>query len=353
MNRRIEAARAATTIRGGHGAGDADFLRDLSRPGRRAAGPDHTRHRRRAPGSAPRGLADVAADPSTRGATAPSTRSTAATSPRSAMVWSRGLSAGLQQGTPPRPRRACCTCRTRATSSRRSTPLPATSSGKYRRDRPDDLADYMIGSLVDTKPQPRHLRQPDHRHQRRRLRLRPRRRNGRTGLGDRDPRLPGPPRQPDFRPHHRQREGDFPAGAATPRGGPPRLRNRRPRRGDGARSCGGRRLIPGPGEPGNETWGSVPFEERGHVGAVDGAGLRPGAEPGLHRDVRHLAAGAEVLSRRNREHPPLPQLDAGPRRRHGRDIVWHYQHLNDHWDPRPPVRAAADSTPRCGRIRRS
>ncbi len=28
-----------------------------------------------------------------------------------------------------------------------------------------------------------------------------------------------------------------------------------------------RRLIPAPGEPGDETWGSVPFEERRHVGA--------------------------------------------------------------------------------------
>ena len=28
-----------------------------------------------------------------------------------------------------------------------------------------------------------------------------------------------------------------------------------------------RRLIPGPGEPGDESWGGVPFEERSHVGA--------------------------------------------------------------------------------------
>ena len=28
-----------------------------------------------------------------------------------------------------------------------------------------------------------------------------------------------------------------------------------------------RRLIPGPGEFGDETWGDVPFEERGHVGS--------------------------------------------------------------------------------------
>ena len=28
-----------------------------------------------------------------------------------------------------------------------------------------------------------------------------------------------------------------------------------------------RRMIPGPGEPGDETWGGVPFEQRAHVGA--------------------------------------------------------------------------------------
>ena len=26
-------------------------------------------------------------------------------------------------------------------------------------------------------------------------------------------------------------------------------------------------MIPGPGEPGDETWGDVPFDERGHVGS--------------------------------------------------------------------------------------
>ena len=33
-----------------------------------------------------------------------------------------------------------------------------------------------------------------------------------------------------------------------------------------ARSCGGGGLVP-PGEPGDETWGDVPYEDRVHVGS--------------------------------------------------------------------------------------
>ena len=39
-----------------------------------------------------------------------------------------------------------------------------------------------------------------------------------------------------------------------------------------------RRLIPGPGEPGDETWGAVPFEERGHVGSW----MAPSYDPKLN-----------------------------------------------------------------------
>ena len=65
------------------------------------------------------------------------------------MVWSRGLTSGSQQGTPlvhngvmymPNP----------------GDVIQAIEAGtgdllwEYRRDRPDDLAEYMIGSLIDT-----------------------------------------------------------------------------------------------------------------------------------------------------------------------------------------------------------
>ena len=79
-----------------------------------------------------------------------------------------------------------------------------------------------------------------------------------------------------------------------------------------------RRLVPAPGEPGDETWGGVPYEERVHVGSW----MAPSYDPELNLvyvgDVGHVP-GAEVPAGRRREHAPLSQLDAGARRRHGRD----------------------------------
>ncbi|MCY3846498.1 MAG: hypothetical protein OXH69_23485, partial [Acidobacteria bacterium] len=65
------------------------------------------------------------------------------------MVWSRGLGEGLQQGTPlvrdgvlymPNPRDVI----------QAIDAVTGDLLWEYRRDRPDDLADYMIGSLIDT-----------------------------------------------------------------------------------------------------------------------------------------------------------------------------------------------------------
>ena len=76
-------------------------------------------------------------------------------------------------------------------------------------------------------------------------------------------------------------------------------------------------LVPAPGEPGDETWGGVPYEERMHVGSWMVPSYDPDLNLDLRRDVRHVA-GAEVHARRHRQQAPLPQLDAGPRRRHRR-----------------------------------
>ena len=81
-----------------------------------------------------------------------------------------------------------------------------------------------------------------------------------------------------------------------------------------------RRTIPAPGEPGDETWGGVPFEERKHVGTWMPPELRPRAEPDLHRHLGH-GTRAEVHAGRRRQRPPVPQLDARARRRHRRDRV--------------------------------
>ena len=91
-----------------------------------------------------------------------------------------------------------------------------------------------------------------------------------------------------------------------------------------------RRTVPAPGEPGDETWGGVPFEERIHVGTWVAGSYDP--------ELRLFYQGTSVTS-------PAPKfmlggvdnthlyhnstlaldIDTG-------EIRWYYQHLNDHWD---------------------
>ena len=91
-----------------------------------------------------------------------------------------------------------------------------------------------------------------------------------------------------------------------------------------------RRTIPAPGEPGDETWGGVPFEERRHVGAW----MVPSYDPALNL----LYIGTSVTSpapkfliggtdNQHLYHNSTLALDADTG-----EIVWYYQHLNDHWD---------------------
>lgn len=89
-------------------------------------------------------------------------------------------------------------------------------------------------------------------------------------------------------------------------------------------------LPPAPGEPGDETWGDVPFEERRHVGAW----MPPSYDPELNL----VYIGTSVTS-------PAPKfLLGGVDKKHlyhnstlalngdTGEIEWFYQHLNDHWD---------------------
>ena len=91
-----------------------------------------------------------------------------------------------------------------------------------------------------------------------------------------------------------------------------------------------RRTIPAPGEPGDETWGGVPFEERRHVGAW----MVPSYDPALNL----IYIGTSVTSpapkflvgginNRHLYHNSTLALDADTG-----EIAWYYQHLNDHWD---------------------
>ena len=78
------------------------------------------------------------------------------------------------------------------------------------------------------------------------------------------------------------------------------------------------RTIPRPGEPGYETWGDVPMDERWHVGTWMVPSYDPETEPDLRRHVGD-DPGAEVHARRQRQAAPLPQLHAGAERRHRQD----------------------------------
>lgn len=91
-----------------------------------------------------------------------------------------------------------------------------------------------------------------------------------------------------------------------------------------------RRTVPAPGEPGDETWGAVPFEQRIHVGTW----MPPSYDP----DLRLIYQGTSVTS-------PAPKfLLGGIDNKHlyhnstlaldvdTGEIRWYYQHLNDHWD---------------------
>ena len=85
-----------------------------------------------------------------------------------------------------------------------------------------------------------------------------------------------------------------------------------------------------PGEPGDETWGGVPYEERMHVGSW----MVPSYDPELNL----VYVGTSVTS-------PAPKfMLGGHENRHlyhnstlaidgdTGEIRWYYQHLNDHWD---------------------
>jgi alcohol dehydrogenase (cytochrome c) len=90
------------------------------------------------------------------------------------------------------------------------------------------------------------------------------------------------------------------------------------------------RTIPKPGEPGDETWGDVPYEKRWHVGSW----MVPSYDPELKR----LYLGTSVTSpapkfmlggnaEQHLYHNSTLALDADSGK-----IVWYFQHLVDNWD---------------------
>jgi alcohol dehydrogenase (cytochrome c) len=90
------------------------------------------------------------------------------------------------------------------------------------------------------------------------------------------------------------------------------------------------RTIPRPGEPGDETWGDVPIEERFHVGTW----MVPSYDPVLNLVIVGtsvtIPAPKFLLGGNDKEHlyhNSTLAIDADTGK-----IVWHYQHVIDHWD---------------------
>ena len=91
-----------------------------------------------------------------------------------------------------------------------------------------------------------------------------------------------------------------------------------------------RRVIAAPGEPGNETWGDVPWEGRQHVGAW----MVPSYDP----ELELIYMGTSVTSPAPKFYLDDPsnsylyhnstlalEVETG-------EIRWYYQHMVDHWD---------------------
>ena len=258
------------------------------------------------------------------------------------MVWTRGLGQGRQQGTPlvrdgvmfmPNP----------------SDVIQAIDAAtgdllwEHRRNRPDDLGDYMIGTLTETN---RNLAIYD------RLIIDTSMDDHVFALNAETGEVVWDTRILDYRVHPaNQTSGPivaagkvFSGRSCDPRGGPHAcvITAHDALTGE---ELWRRRLIPAPGEFGDETWGDVPFEERSHVGSW----MVPSFDPALNL----VYVGTSVTS-------PAPKfLLGGTDKTHlyhnstlalnadTGEIVWYYQHMNDHWDlDHPFERLLVDTTVR-------
>ena len=243
------------------------------------------------------------------------------------MVWSRALGTGLQQGTPlvhdgvmymPNP----------------SDVIQALDAAggdliwEYRRQWPDDAAEYLFGVLMEIN---RNLAIYD------RLIIDTSADDYVFALDATTGELVWETEILDYRvnPAH-QSSGPIVAGGkvvsgrgCTPRGGPDACVITAHDATTGA-ELWRRRTIPAPGEPGDETWGGVPFEERKHVGAW----MVPSYDPALNlvyigTSVTSPAPKFMIGGTGNKHlyHNSTLALDADTG-----EIRWYYQHLNDHWD---------------------
>jgi len=243
------------------------------------------------------------------------------------LVWSRALGTGTQQGTPlvyggvmymPNPRDLI----------QAIDAVEGDLIWEYRRSRPDDLADYMMAGLLDHN---------------RNLAIYGSQIIDTSGddyvfaLDAMTGGLTWETQILDYKinPAH-QTSGPIIANGKVisgrgclPRGGPDACVITAHDANTG-KELWRRRTIPAPGEPGDETWGNVPFEERKHVGAW----MVPSYDPELNLIYIGTSVTSPApkfilggISNKHLYHNSTLALNADTG-----DIVWYYQHLNDHWD---------------------
>ena len=90
------------------------------------------------------------------------------------------------------------------------------------------------------------------------------------------------------------------------------------------------RTIPLPGEPGHETWGDVPMNERWHVGTWMVPSYDPQTNTVIVGTSVTIPAPKFLIGGNDKEHlyhNSTLALDADTGK-----IKWHYQHVIDHWD---------------------
>ena len=243
------------------------------------------------------------------------------------MVWTRALGPGTNQGTPlvydgvmymPNPRDVI-------------QAIDAATGDliwEHRRDRPDDLADYMIGSLIDTN---RNLAIYGN------LIIDTSADDYVFALDATTGELAWETQILDYKVHPANQisgpiiaDGKVISGrSCAPKGGPNACVIVAHDATTGA-ELWRRRLIPAPGEPGDETWGGVPFEDRKHVGAW----MVPSYDPELNLVYIGTSVTSPApkfmlggINNKHLYHNSTLALDADTGA-----IVWYYQHLNDHWD---------------------
>ena len=217
------------------------------------------------------------------------------------MVWSRGLTAGSQEGTPlaydgvlymPNP----------GDVIQAIDAVTGDLVWEYRRESPDDVEEYVGGlttnrniaiygrHIIDTSVD-----------------------NHVFALDAETGRLAWETAILDYRTNPaRHSSGPIVAGGKVVSGRSRRVRHHRPRRRDGGRGLAAAHR-PRPRRARRRDVGRHPLRGARPCRLVDGPELRSRPEPRLHRDVGHLA-GPEVHARGGREPAPVPQLDARSRR---------------------------------------